>query len=188
MTSTARVATIGALLALIACGDDSGEAALEEPVVEPATTQEVSEPPEPPEPVEVEPAAEEAADPLATTLVERDGIHLTRLVTSAEIVDHGPGAPQQVFTKGTDEKAYCFFQLENPEATATRIMLSWVDPNGESPNPPSIIDVPAQQHFANYRYTGIDNRRVGELACLIQLDGREQLGRAPIRIVEVAAE
>ena len=42
----------------------------------------------------------------------------------------------------------------------------------------------SQQHFANYRYTGIANRRIGDLACLIQLDGREQLGRAPIRIVE----
>ncbi len=180
MTSTAHVTVIGALLALVACGDDSSQATpSEEPVVDEAP----EEAPTVPEPVPVEPVEEEtAADPLAPVLVERDGIHLTRLVTTAAIVDHGPGEPQQIFTKGTDEKAYCFFQLENPESTATRIMLSWVDRNGESPNPPSIIDVPAQPHFANYRFTGIANRRLGELACLIQLDGREQLGRAPIRI------
>jgi len=186
MTRTAHVTVVGALLALMACGDDSGDPARPEaPAAELAEAVVPDEPTEPAEPVEVEPAEEEGTvDPLAPTLLERDGIHLTRLVTTPEIIDHGPGAPQRVFTKGGDEKAYCYFELDNPESMATRIMLSWVDPNGESPNPPSIIDVPAQPHFANYRYTGIANRRLGELVCLIQLDGREQLGRAPIRIVE----
>lgn len=184
MTSSMHAALMGALL-LVAC-DDSPEATPAPPTEPPeARAPENTEPPALPEPVPVEPSEEgRRAAPLAPTLVEREGIHLTRLVTTAELVGHGPGEPQRVFTKGVDERAYCYFELDNPDERATRVTLTWVDPSGESPNPPSTIEVPAQGHFANYRYTGVANRRLGELACLIQLDGREQLGRAPIRVVE----
>jgi hypothetical protein len=174
-----------ALCALLACDDDGEDPAPVAPSVEPVETVEADEAPEPPEPVPLEePEAAGRAAPLAPTIVERDGLHLTRLVTTATLEDRGPGEAQQVFVKAVDEKAYCYFVLENPEEEATRLTLSWVDEEGETANPPSIIEVPAQAHFESYRYTGLEHRSVGEYACLIQDDGREQLGRAPIRVEE----
>ncbi len=184
MTSSLRANLVGALLVLMACGDDAEAPVPNEPSVEAS-----DDAPEPPEPVPVEPVeAEGRDDPLAPTIAEHDGLHLTRLFTTAELEGREPGEPQQVFTKGVDERAYCYFVVENPEETATRLTLSWVDENGETPNPPSIIEVPAQRHFASYRFTGIANRRIGEFACLIQNDGRAQLGRAPIRVDAAAGQ
>ena len=182
MSSSVRVFLVGASWALLACGDDAGEEVSTAPPVE--MVEEVTPAaPEPAEPVALEEAAEAGrAAPLAPTLVERSGLHLTRLFTTASLDGREPGEARQVFSKGEDERAYCYFQLENPDATATRLTLSWVDEAGETSNDPSIIEVPAQVHFASYRFTNLAYRPAGEYACLIQNDGREQLGRAPIRV------
>lgn len=126
----------------------------------------------------------EPRGPARPTLVGGDGLHLARLLLTADVLGREPGEPQQVFTKDVEEKAYCFFELANPDGQATTLQLAWLDAEGQSRSAPSSIEVPAQRRFVHYRYTTLDSRRPGEYTCVIQDSAGRELGRAPMRLDE----
>ena len=113
----------------------------------------------------------------------RDGLHLTTLTLTGNVMGREPGPTQQIYSRGAGEKAYCYFVLENPSREATQLQLAWLDENGESRSEPTLIDVPAQRRFMHYRYTNIDNRRPGKYACVLHEAG-DELGRIEMRVTD----
>ncbi|MEM7609932.1 MAG: hypothetical protein AAF411_31685, partial [Myxococcota bacterium] len=87
-----------------------------------------------------------------TILGDSGNLRTVRLLTTDFVSGTRPGEEVRVFHHEVEERAYCFFELNNIDETATRVLLSWENETGERRGEPTAIDVPARRRFVHYRY------------------------------------
>ena len=114
---------------------------------------------------------------------EADGLRVTTLATCTGVESASPVDPRQRFSQGSDERVYCFFRLQNPEARATQVTMTWEQPGHPPQGSPREIDVPARQRFGYYAYL-TTGQRSGPFQCVIRTQQGSVIGRIDFEITE----
>ncbi len=111
------------------------------------------------------------------------GLQITRLELAPEMDGRTPLGPRTTYSKSVDDQVFCYFELTNPDRTASTVTLAWEDINGGSRGAPTEIQVAANRRFVNYRYTSVSWRRPGTYYCVVR-QGTDELGRIPFTVTE----
>jgi len=125
--------------------------------------------------------ADDEEAPAAPVMAQRDGLQMTRLELAPAMDGRTPLEPRTTYSKTEDDQVYCYFELTNPERTASTVTLAWEDSSGGSRGAPTEIQVAANRRFINYRYTTVSWRRPGTYYCVVR-QGTDELGRIPFTV------